>query len=117
MTVIYSIMTSKAIGTRQLLGITVNKATYTLTEDDYVELKYLDIIVKETISQYILTYHGPGQSDQSDQPGQVYSSAVIRRAKNNLKRVRNDTLYNSYNDDFGIHRPFAILRGGGIIKN
>jgi hypothetical protein len=76
------------------LGLTILKSSLILTSDHFIELNQINIAVKEQSMKYILYY----------KPQLVPTDPrIIQHLKNTLKRVKSDKIYNSYNDDFGLH--------------
>jgi hypothetical protein len=77
-----------------VLGITIDKTKLILTQDHLIELRHTNIGTIEHHDKYILyctTCPHPIKKQE------------IQHLKGILTRIRNDDIYNNYNDDFGLH--------------
>lgn len=89
------------------MGISITKGKHRLTADDISTLRHSNIGVRELDDQYIL-YYAPDSSGQK--------ATTKHLLKYLLLHIRNDRIYNAYNDDFGSHEiPEVRIRP--IIKN
>lgn len=76
------------------LGITINKHNLQLTVDHQTELNALNIGIRILSDHYVLYYIPDPEGKCND---------TTTHLKGLLSRVRNDDIYDNYNDDFGLH--------------
>lgn len=77
------------------LGLTIDKRNLQLTLDHQIELNAVNIGVQTLSDHYVLFYIPDPEGTRED---------TDTHLKGVLTRIRNDDIYDNYNDDFGLHR-------------
>ena len=77
-----------------VLGISITKCNLKMDKDHIQELESKNLMVKTLPDKYVVCYKPQPLTDNKE---------LICYIKCLLTTIRNDDIYNSYNNDFGIH--------------